>query len=134
VKIDGESVATAEVEQALAGQPGVAEVAVVGVSEPGVALVAYEVVAGGVPTDHEAARQAELLAAARARLGDVAGRMRVVFAQALPRTRSGKVVRRVLKRLATGDVRPGEDLNHVANPESLDDLLRRARATGDEQR
>lgn len=129
VKVDGESVATAEVEQALAGNPRVAEVAVVGVAERDVALVAFVVVAGGVLPEDEPALSAELSEGARARLGDLARRLRIVFASALPRTRSGKVVRRVLKRLATGDVRPGEDLHHVANPESLDDLLLRAQPT-----
>jgi len=134
VKVDGESVATAEVEQALAGNPRVAEVAVVGVAERDVALVAFVVAAGGVLPDQEAALSDELSAGARARLGDLARRLRIVFASALPRTRSGKVVRRVLKRLATGDVRPGEDLHHVANPESLDDLLQRSQANPGEQR
>jgi acetyl-CoA synthetase len=126
VKIEGESISTAEVEHALASHPRVTEVAVVGLAEREVSLMAFVVARGDLPREQEEALAAELTAWGSARLGDAGRRLRVIFATSLPRTRSGKVVRRVLKRIATGDIQSGEDFGHVANPDSLDFLFRHA--------
>lgn len=137
LKVDGRSLATSEVESVLAAHPQVAEAAVVGVAgEEGSRIVAFLVARGGETgearqaaasqgQEAEPALERELAEHLRQRLGDFAMPSRYLFVRELPRTRSGKVVRRVLRRFATGDVSKDEDWGSVANPGSLEELVRK---------
>jgi len=59
------------------------------------------------------------------RIGEFALPTSYVFSDELPRTRTGKVVRRLLRRIATGALSGEEDLSHVANPQAVGKLVRK---------
>ena len=127
VKIAGQSLATSELEALLAAHPRIAEAAVVGVhGEQGDSLSVFLVVEGGRSSAPEGqGLEEELNDFIRERVGDFAVPEHVFEARELPRTRTGKVVRRLLRRIATGEATEDEDLSHVANPDSVKDLIDR---------
>jgi acetyl-CoA synthetase len=128
IKMHGHSLATSEVEAVLITHEAVNESAVVGIAmETHDELVTF-IVPNNLslmndPTDTNVL-SAELADFVARKLGDFARPSRVVYVSELPRTSTGKVVRRLLRRIASGDVRNGEDLSHVANPESLTKLMK----------
>jgi acetyl-CoA synthetase len=126
VKIEGQSLSTAEMEALLASHPRVAEAAVVGVQDvAGDSLTAFVVPESGAEPGSAAAKalEAELSGYLKDRVGDFARPRHVFVTRELPRTRSGKIVRRLLKRIAAGDVGRDEDLGHLANPEAVLNLI-----------
>jgi acetyl-CoA synthetase len=119
LNVAGHRIGTAEVESALVSHPKVAEAAVVGRPDAlkGQALVAFVTVKGGVQTD--ATLREELRQHVAKEIGAVAKPDDVRFAEALPKTRSGKIMRRLLKQIAAGteikgDTTTLEDLNVLA--------------------
>jgi acetyl-CoA synthetase len=129
LKVAGQSLATSDVEHVLAAHERVAEVAVVGIArEEGGLLTAFVVPRGGEPdadpTESNRALGAELGRLLAERIGDFGVPCDFVFARELPRTASGKVVRRILRRIAVGDVTADEDLSHVSNPAVVHELIR----------
>lgn len=127
IKLRGQSLATAEVETVLAAHPRVAEAAVVGVEgEEGEAeIVAFLVLDVPIESGEEMLTlEAELSRSIEGRLGEFALLSRYIIAPELPRTRTGKIVRRVLKRIVSGTISMDEDLSHLANPGSVEKLIR----------
>lgn len=128
VKVRGQSLATSEIEAVLVTHEKIAEAAVVSIpGEESDNLVAFlsfekEFVDRGENAGSEELEN-ELSAIVTARIGEFALPSRYIFARELPRTRTGKLVRRVLRRIATGDIAHDEDLSHVANPESVKNLI-----------
>jgi acetyl-CoA synthetase len=118
IKVAGKRLGPVEVEDAVLGDPAVAEVAAVGIPHPvkGEALWCFAVPAAGRPLG---APEAERI---RARVADALGPAfrpsRVVGVPELPRTRNGKVMRRLLRSLVIGEA-PG-DLSTLVNPAGLD--------------
>jgi acetyl-CoA synthetase len=119
LNVAGHRIGTAEVESALVSHPKVAEAAVVGRPDAlkGQALVAFVTVKGGVQAD--GALRDELRNHVAKEIGSVAKPDDVRFAEALPKTRSGKIMRRLLKQIASGteikgDTTTLEDLNVLA--------------------
>jgi acetyl-CoA synthetase len=119
LNVAGHRIGTAEVESALVSHPKVAEAAVVGRPDAmkGQALVAFVTVKGGVQPD--AALREELRQHVAKEIGPVAKPDDIRFAEALPKTRSGKIMRRLLKQIASGteikgDTTTLEDLNVLA--------------------
>jgi acetyl-CoA synthetase len=102
LNVAGHRIGTAEVESALVSNPKVAEAAVVGRPDElkGQALVAFVTVKTGVKAD--AALRDELRAHVGKEIGPVAKPDDIRFAEGLPKTRSGKIMRRLLKQIATG--------------------------------
>ena len=119
LNVAGHRIGTAEVESALVSNQMVAEAAVVGRPDDlkGQALVAFVTLKSGI---HPAASIREELRAHVAReIGPVAKPDDIRFAEALPKTRSGKIMRRLLKQIAVGDDVKGdittlEDFNVLA--------------------
>jgi acetyl-CoA synthetase len=116
MKVAGRKVGPAEVEEAMMQHPGVAEAAVIGVPDEakGEAIVGYAVAKSGVQLDAAAicATVAEVLGAAfRPR--------EIRLAAELPKTQSGKIVRRLMRAKYLGE--PLGDLSTVANPGALED-------------
>jgi acetyl-CoA synthetase len=106
IKVSGHRLGTAEVESALVAHPGVAEAAVVARPDPvgGEAIVAFVTLKRGQAAS--GAMADELRAHVARELGAIARPAEVRFADALPKTRSGKIMRRLLRELAsTGQVR-----------------------------
>ncbi|MBV8215104.1 MAG: acetate--CoA ligase [Verrucomicrobia bacterium] len=119
LNVAGHRLGTSEIESALVSHPAVAEAAVVGRPDPmkGQAVVAFVTLKEGEP------HTKELREALRQHVGEVIGPIAkpddVRFAEALPKTRSGKIMRRLLKEIAaggqvTGDTTTLEDLNVLA--------------------
>jgi acetyl-CoA synthetase len=119
LNVAGHRIGTAEVESALVSNPKVAEAAVVGRPDDlkGQALVAFVTLRTGVKP--EAAVREELRNHVAKEIGPVAKPDDIRFAEALPKTRSGKIMRRLLKQIAAGgeikgDTTTLEDINVVA--------------------
>ena len=127
VNVSGHRLGTAEVEAALAAHSDVAEAAVVGVPHAikGEALYAYVTLRGGA--QWSAALERELIAAERAQIGAIAAPDRWHPAPELPKTRSGKIMRRVLRKVAAGetDATAMGDLSTLADPGVVSSLIKR---------
>ena len=120
MNVAGHRLATAEVESALAQNDKVSEVAVV--SRPhdlkGEVPVAFVLLRGGIQPSDEI--QAELMATVNQVIGPTGRPDQIIFAADVPKTRSGKIMRRVLKALVRHE--PVGDLTTLQNPESVDRL------------
>jgi acetyl-CoA synthetase len=120
LNVAGHRIGTAEVESALVSHPQVAEAAVVGRPDSlkGQALVAFVTLKSGVQPNP--GLREELRAHVGREIGPVAKPDDIRFAEAVPKTRSGKIMRRLLKEIAAGsevrgDTTTLEDINVLAN-------------------
>ncbi|GAA2385951.1 acetate--CoA ligase [Dactylosporangium salmoneum] len=115
--VSGHNISTTEVESALVSHPKVAEAAVVGATDPttGQAIVAFTIPRGGVETDGEAGEALiqELRNHVAKTLGPIAKPRQIMLVAELPKTRSGKIMRRLLRDVAEnrslGDVTTLQD-------------------------
>lgn len=116
IKVSGHRIGTAEVESALVAHPKVAEAAVVGMPHPvkGQAIYAFVTLKVGVDKTEELKK--ELIAHVRKEIGPIATPEKIQFADALPKTRSGKIMRRILTKIAAGDVNNLGDTSTLADP------------------
>ena len=119
IKVSGHRLGTAEVESALVSHPKVAEAAVVGFPDEitGEAIAAFVTVKGGAKPDD--ALKDELKKHVTAQVGAIARPKDIRFTDALPKTRSGKIMRRLLREMATkgrveGDTTTLEDFTTIA--------------------
>ena len=132
LNVSGHRMGTAEVESALVAHPAVAEAAVVGVAHAikGQGIYAY-VTLGAEAEPSEGLREG-LVQHVREQIGPVATPDFVQFAPALPKTRSGKIMRRILRRIAEDDFAALGDTSTLADPGVVDDLVanRRNRRDG----
>ena len=115
LNVAGHRLGTAEVESALVSHPSVAEAAVVGKPDElkGQAVVCFVTVKSGITTSKDLA--ADLKKHVRTVIGPVATPDEIRFTDALPKTRSGKIMRRLLKQVAAGEIVTGDTT-------TLDDL------------
>ncbi len=121
VNISGHRIGTAEVESALVSHPAVAESAIVPFPHEvkGQALYAFVILkTGNEPSD---ALVKELRAHVGEEIGHIAKPDKIQFADSLPKTRSGKIMRRILKKIAAGEEDLG-NLTTLANPEEVEKL------------
>ncbi|MDZ3823367.1 MAG: acetate--CoA ligase [Pseudoxanthomonas sp.] len=124
INVSGHRIGTAEVESALVGHAEVAEAAVVGFPHDikGQGIYAYvTLVADAQPS--EALRQ-ELVRTVRAAIGPIAAPDRIQWAPALPKTRSGKIMRRILRKIAENLPDQLGDTSTLADPSVVEALLR----------
>ncbi len=124
LKISGHRLGTAEVESAFVAHPRVAEAAVVGRRHDvkGEAICAYVVLKGARPTGTEAQKlAAELRDWVGKELGAIAKPDDIRFADNLPKTRSGKIMRRLLRSIARGE-EISQDVSTLENPAILEQL------------
>jgi len=123
INVSGHRLGTAEVESALVSHGKVAEAAVVGMPHEikGQGIYAFVTLnAGEGKTD---ALKKELVAHVRKEIGPIASPDKIQFADALPKTRSGKIMRRILTKIAAGDVNELGDTSTLADPSVVDDLV-----------
>ena len=127
LSVAGKRLGPAEVESALATHPSVQESAAVGVPDPikGEAIWCVVVVRPGV--EASAALAAELRQAVRTHLGSAFTPARVLFAAALPKTRSAKIVRRAVRAAVAGG--DAGDLSSLEDPTAVDEIRRVAART-----
>jgi acetyl-CoA synthetase len=119
IKSAGHLIGPFEVESALMEHPAVAEVGVIGIPEPTAGEVVKAFVALKSGVEQSEALRKQLLGHARQRLGPAIAPKEIAFRENLPTTRSGKIMRRLLKDIASGretkgDVSTLEDLNVLA--------------------
>ncbi|HVE45809.1 MAG TPA: acetate--CoA ligase [Acidimicrobiales bacterium] len=130
MNVSGHRVSTTEVESALVDSPSVAEAAVVGASDEisGQAIVAFVTLKGGHPASPE---HGQLLRQhVVTRIGAIARPRTIVFTDDLPKTRSGKIMRRLLRDVAEG--RELGDVTTLADASVVEEIKRRAAATPEE--
>jgi acetyl-CoA synthetase len=123
INVSGHRMGTAEVESALVLHEKVAEAAVVGMPHDikGQGIYAYVTTMDGVE-DTDALRR-ELIQWVRKEIGPIATPDVLQFAPALPKTRSGKIMRRILRKIAEGDVANLGDTSTLADPGVVEDLV-----------
>ncbi|WP_375398873.1 acetate--CoA ligase [uncultured Sphingomonas sp.] len=128
INVSGHRMGTAEVESALVLHPRVAEAAVVGMPHDvkGQGIYAYVTLnAGEAPSDE---LRAQLVTWVRREIGPIATPDALQFAPGLPKTRSGKIMRRILRKIAEGDVSTLGDTSTLADPAVVDDLVANRRS------
>jgi acetyl-CoA synthetase len=123
INVSGHRMGTAEVESALVLHPKVAEAAVVGMPHDikGQGIYAYVTLNAGEPSSDELRK--ELIVWVRKEIGPIAAPDALQFAPGLPKTRSGKIMRRILRKIAEGDVSSLGDTSTLADPAVVDDLV-----------
>ncbi len=123
IKVSGHRIGTAEVESALVSHPAVAEAAVVGTPHAikGQGIYAFVTLKAGISKSD--VLKGELVAHVRKEIGPIASPDEIQFADALPKTRSGKIMRRILTKIATHDVGNLGDTSTLADPSVVEMLL-----------
>jgi acetyl-CoA synthetase len=116
INVSGHRIGTAEVESALVSHPAVAEAAVIGIPHEvkGQGIYAFVTLKTGVK-GNEGLRK-ELLAHVRKVIGPIATPDKLQFADALPKTRSGKIMRRILRKIAEGRIEELGDTSTLTDP------------------
>ena len=124
INVSGHRMGTAEVESALVAHDKVSEAAVVGYPHPikGQGIYAYVTLKAGVEPTDELKRA--LVAHVRNEIGPIAAPDVIHWAPGLPKTRSGKIMRRILRKIAAGETEALGDVSTLADPSVVDDLVR----------
>jgi len=123
LNVSGHRLGTAEIESGLVLHPKVAEAAVVGYPHEitGQGIYAYvTLMTGETGTDD---LKAELVALVRKEIGPIAKVNIIQWAPGLPKTRSGKIMRRILRKIAVNEVDELGDTSTLADPSVVDDLI-----------
>jgi acetyl-CoA synthetase len=124
INVSGHRIGTAEVESALVSNTKVAEAAVVGMPHDlkGQGIYAFVTLKTGIEkTD---ALKKELVAHVRKEIGPIATPDKIQFSDALPKTRSGKIMRRILVKIAAGEIGNLGDTSTLADPSVVDSLVK----------
>ncbi len=123
INVSGHRMGTAEVESALVAHPKVAEAAVVGFPHPikGQGIYAYVTLMGG--EEYTDALKTELSNWVRKEIGPIAKPDLIQWAPGLPKTRSGKIMRRILRKIAEDDYATLGDTSTLADPSVVEDLI-----------
>jgi acetyl-CoA synthetase len=123
INVSGHRMGTAEVESALVAHARVAEAAVVGMPHDikGQGIYAYVTLNAGEPESEDVRR--ELIQWVRHEIGPIATPDVIHFAPALPKTRSGKIMRRILRKIAENDISNLGDVSTLADPGVVDILV-----------
>jgi acetyl-CoA synthetase len=123
INVSGHRMGTAEVESALVAHPKVAEAAVVGYPHDlkGQGIYAYVTLINGVnPTED---LRKELVGWVRKEIGPIASPDLIQWAPGLPKTRSGKIMRRILRKIAANESESLGDITTLADPAVVSDLV-----------
>jgi len=125
VNVSGHRIGTAEVESALVSHAKVAEAAVAPMPHEikGQGLYAYVTLVDGIEESNDLRK--ELVKHVRSEIGPIASPDKIQFAPALPKTRSGKIMRRILRKIAEGttDAKSLGDTSTLADPSIVDSLV-----------
>lgn len=124
MNVSGHRIGTAEVESALVLHPSVAEAAVVGFPHDlkGEGIYAYVTLMAGDNSDTDELL-AQLIAMVRKEIGPIAKPDVIQWAPGLPKTRSGKIMRRILRKIAANELDNLGDTSTLADPSVVDDLI-----------
>lgn len=124
INVSGHRLDTAEIESALVSNPNVAEAAVVGFPHEikGQGIFAFVTPKMGVTPNQELAD--ELVALARKKISPIASPDHIEWTDDLPKTRSGKIMRRILRKIVSGDTENLGDISTLANPETVETIIK----------
>jgi len=124
INVSGHRMGTAEVEATLNSHPKVAESAVVGYPHDikGQSIYAYVTLKTGNEPSEDLKK--ELVAYVRTNIGPIATPEKIQWADGLPKTRSGKIMRRILKKVAANEINDLGDTSTLADPAVVDDLVK----------
>lgn len=125
INVSGHRMGTAEVENAINEHPNVVESAVVGYPHDikGQGIYAYVISQG---KDQDDTFRKEILAVVTKEIGPIAKPDLIQFVSAVPKTRSGKIMRRILRKIASKDGNNLGDISTLLNPEVVEDVLKGA--------
>ncbi|MBN2229717.1 MAG: acetate--CoA ligase [Candidatus Thorarchaeota archaeon] len=123
LKVSGHRLGTAEIESSLVKHPSVAECAVVGFPHEIKGEDIYVFVTLKMGVEKTDALREELRAHVRNDVGPIATPAKIQWADALPKTRSGKIMRRILKRIAAGKIDDLGDVTTLADPSVVETLV-----------
>ena len=123
INVSGHRMGTAEIESALVAHPKVAEAAVVGMPHAIKGQGIYAYVTCNAEIEPDEALRKELIQWVRHEIGPIATPDVIQFAPGLPKTRSGKIMRRILRKIAENDVSNLGDTSTLADPSVVDHLL-----------
>ncbi|KAL8139984.1 hypothetical protein V2J09_006005 [Rumex salicifolius] len=123
INVSGHRIGTAEVESALVSHPKCAEAAVVGIEHEikGQGIYAFVTLVEGVPYSEELRKS--IILAVRSQIGAFAAPDKVHWAPGLPKTRSGKIMRRILRKIASKQLDELGDTSTLADPSVVDQLI-----------
>jgi acetyl-CoA synthetase len=123
INVSGHRIGTAEVESALVSHPKVAEAAVVAYPHDikGQAIYGFVTLNAGEEGSEDLHK--ELILEVRHDIGALAAPDKIQFAPALPKTRSGKIMRRILRKIAEGATEGYGDISTLADPTVVDSLI-----------
>jgi acetyl-CoA synthetase len=124
INVSGHRLGTAEIESSLVSHPSVAEAAVVGYTHDikGQAIYAFVTLKVGIKPGPEL--KSELVLWVRKHLSPMAAPERLQFAPGLPKTRSGKIMRRILRKIAENQVESLGDTTTLADPSVVENLVK----------
>jgi acetyl-CoA synthetase len=124
INVSGHRLGTAEIESALVLHGNVAEAAVVGFPHEikGQGIYAFVTLNTGVPKSEELKK--ELIRMVRNEIGPIATIDVIQWADALPKTRSGKIMRRILQKIAAGRLNEMGDISTIADPAVVEQLIK----------
>jgi len=124
INVSGHRMGTAEVESALVLHDNVAEAAVVGFPHPikGQGIYAFVTLNTGVAKTDDLKK--ELVQLVRRQIGPIATPDAIQWADGLPKTRSGKIMRRILKKIAAGFINDLGDTTTLADPTVIENLVK----------
>lgn len=128
INVSGHRLGTAEIESSLVAHEKVAEAAVVGYPHDikGQGIYAYVTLMIGIEESDEL--RGELIAWVRQEIGPIASPDVLHFAPGLPKTRSGKIMRRILRKIAEAEFHALGDTSTLADPSVVEDLIRNRKA------
>src|SRR5690606_31739218 len=129
INVSGHRLGTAEIESALVAHPAVAEAAVVGYPHEIKGQAIYAFVTPKADADPTPELLVELRNWVRHEIGPFAAPEAMQFAPGLPKTRSGKIMRRILRKIAENDMDALGDTSTLADPHVVDDLVKNRAAT-----
>ena len=124
LNVSGHRLGTAEIEGAIGAHPNVAEAAVVGFPHDikGQGVYAFVTLMAGVEAGENTLTEIKLKV--REMIGPHASPDKIQFTPALPKTRSGKIMRRILRKIAEGDTKNMGDTSTLADPEVIENLVK----------
>ncbi|MBI5026035.1 MAG: acetate--CoA ligase, partial [Nitrospirae bacterium] len=123
INVSGHRLGTAEIESALVANTGVAEAAVVGFPHDikGQGIYAFVILKSGIKESPELEK--ELIQQVRKEIGPIATPDRIQFTDVLPKTRSGKIMRRILRKIVEGRLDEIGDTSTLADPTVIEKLV-----------
>ena len=123
LNVAGHRLGTAEIESALALHPDVAEAAVVGCPHPIKGQGIYAFVSLMLDKQPSISLKESLIKQVRKEIGPIATIDHIQFVSGVPKTRSGKIMRRILRKMVEGEREQFGDLSTLANPDSVQEIL-----------